>query len=189
MGISRYRFGHVLGLLLAVVFAGSVSAADNFPPTKHFAGQDLVLNGKGIRTKLFFDLYTAGLYLPKQNPDAGSILSGNEGVALRMEITSTMITSATMEAAVRDGFALSAGDKLASLQPRIDQLIVIFKEKINNGDLYDFVYRPQNMIVFKNGKQAGTIVGQDFKQAFYAIWLGQQPVQADLKQKLLGGGR
>ncbi len=183
--LNTYISGWMLALMLCLAFPTAASA-DNFAATQNFAGSNLNLNGKGIRTKLFFNLYTAGLYLQQPTSDAAALLSGTVPLALRMEITSALITSETMESAVRDGFKLSAGDQLAKLQPRIDQLIEIFKEEIKKGDVYDFIYRPQNTIIQKNGENAGTIPGADFMQAFYAIWLGDKPVQADLKTQLLG---
>ncbi|MGB0845118.1 MAG: chalcone isomerase family protein [Thiolinea sp.] len=178
----------MVGMLLAMIMSlpTSAVAANNFPAEQKFAGYSMSLNGKGIRTKLFFNLYTAGLYLQKPSNDANAILNGTMPLALRMEITSAMITSETMESAVRDGFKQSAGAQLANLQPRIEQLIKIFKEKINKGDIYDFIYKPQSVIVQKNGKSAGTIQGADFMKAFYAIWLGDKPVQPNLKDQLLG---
>lgn len=183
--LHKYTTGLMLAFVLGLA-APMTASADNFAAKHNFAGTDLTLNGKGIRTKLFFSLYTAGLYLQQPSNDAKALLSGRFPLALRMEITSALITSETMESAVRDGFKLSAGNQLAKLQPRIEQLIGIFKEKINKGDVYDFIYRPQNVIIQKNGKNSGIIPGADFMQAFYAIWLGDKPVQADLKEKLLG---
>jgi hypothetical protein len=159
-------------------------AADNFPAQQTFAGQALTLNGKGIRTKAFFNLYTAGLYLQAKSTDAAAILAANTPTAMRLEITSSMITSARMEEAVREGFKKSTADP--AIQPRIEQLITVFKEPIKDGDVYDFVYKPTNVIIIKNGKQAATIAGADFKQAFFGIWLGANPVQASLKKALLG---
>ena len=176
-------------LILLILFMATspiLSAEPNFPEKQTFAGQELALNGKGIRTKLFFKLYTAGLYLPAKNVDAKAILQGNQPMALRMEITSAMITSKTMQSAVTDGFKSATADHLPALQQRIDQLTELFKTEINKGDIYDFVYRPQNLLIIKNGKQTGVIQGADFKQAFYGIWLGDKPVQADLKKQLLG---
>ncbi len=173
-------------LLILMLLPGISSAADKFPAQQVFAGQNLTLNGKGTRTKLFFNLYNAGLYLPKANKDANAIINSPQPAAIRLEITSGMITSETMIDAVKDGFKLSAGDKLPTLQGRINQLINIFKQKINEGDVYDFVYQPPRTLIIKNGKNAGAISGADFKQALYAIWLGAKPVQADLKNKLLG---
>ena len=80
-------------LLLFSLFAQSVLAADNFPAQQHFAGQNLILNGKGIRTRLVFNLYTAGLYLQAPDRDANAILTASQPMALRLQITSGMITS------------------------------------------------------------------------------------------------
>ena len=161
-------------------------AADNFPAKQNFAGQALTLNGKGVRTKLVFDLYTAGLYVSAASKDANALLDAKAPLALRMEITSSMITSENMEEAVREGFQKSAGANLNALQPKIENLIKVFKEPIKEGDIYDFVYKPQNTIIIKNGRNAGTIAGADFKQALFGIWLGAKPVQANLKNALLG---
>ncbi len=177
----------LLAVLLIWPLAGQ--AADAFPAKQHFAGNDLLLNGKGTRTKLFFNLYNAGLYLSAKNNDANSILADNQPQALRLQITSGQITSQKMEAAVREGFQKSAGANLANLQARIEQLIAVFKESIQQGDIYDFVYRPQTLVIIKNGRQAAAIPGVDFKQAFLGIWLGNHPTQSSLKAALLGQGR
>ena len=38
-----------------------------------------------------------------------------------------------------------------------------------------------------NGRSLGTIAGVDFNRALLKIWLGNVPVQADLKKAMLGG--
>ncbi|WP_020393627.1 chalcone isomerase family protein [Thiolinea disciformis] len=178
------------GLVLACLFMPLGSyAADAFPAQQAFAGQNLSLNGKGVRTKLLFNLYTAGLYLTAPSTDANAILKSNDPMAIRLHITSGMITSEKMEEAVREGFKLSAGNQASALQPRIEQLIAVFKTPIKQGDIYDLVYKPTNVIVVKNGKPAATIAGADFKSSLYSIWLGARPVQGNLKQALLGAGQ
>lgn len=171
-----------LALLCLLPLVGD--AADAFPTQQTFAGQALNLNGKGIRTKAFFNLYTAGLYVQEKSTDAAVILAANQPTAMRLEITSGMITSEKMEAAVREGFKQSSSDP--ALQPRIEQLITVFKEAIKEGDVYDFVYTPAKVVIIKNGKPSATIAGNDFKQALFGIWLGENPVQASLKKALLG---
>lgn len=162
-------------------------AADNFPAKQTFAGQALSLNGKGVRTKLVFNLYTAGLYVTAPSKDANALLDAKQALALRMEITSSMITSENMEEAVREGFQKSAGANLTALQAKIESLIQVFKQPIKEGDVYDFVYKPQSTVIIKNGRNAATIAGVDFKQALFGIWIGAKPVQANLKSALLGG--
>ncbi|MDD5393567.1 MAG: chalcone isomerase family protein [Thiothrix sp.] len=173
-----------LWLALLCLLPAFSHAADNFTAQQTFAGQALSLNGKGVRTKAIFDLYTAGLYLQAKSSDAPAILAGNQAMAIRLEVTSSMITSERMEEAVREGFKKSTSDP--AIQPRIEQLIAVFKEEIKQGDLYDFVYKPQSIAIIKNGKSSATIAGNDFKQAFFGIWLGEKPVQASLKKALLG---
>lgn len=177
----------IAALMLFMLLPLTSQAADNFPAKQTFAGQVLSLNGKGVRTKLVFSLYTAGLYVSAASKDANALLDAKQSLALRMEITSSMITSENMEEAVREGFQKSAGANLTALQPKIESLIQVFKQPIKEGDVYDFVYKPQNTIIVKNGKNAATIVGADFKQAFFGIWIGAKPVQGNLKSALLGG--
>lgn len=176
-------------LMLFLLLPLTSQAADNFPAKQNFAGQALTLNGKGVRTKLVFDLYTAGLYVSAPSKDANALLDAKQPLALRMEITSSMITSENMEEAVREGFQKSAAANLNALQPKIETLIQVFKQPIKEGDIYDFVYKPQNTLIIKNGKSAATIAGADFKQALFGIWLGAKPVQANLKAALLGSGQ
>ncbi|MDQ5768332.1 chalcone isomerase family protein [Thiothrix subterranea] len=159
-------------------------SADQFPAQQTFAGQNLTLNGKGVRTKAFFTLYNAGLYVQEKSTDANAILNSNLPSAMRLEITSAMITSENMESAVREGFKHSSNDP--AIEPRIEQLIAVFKEAIKEGDVYDLIYTPSTLAIIKNGQPAATIAGHDFKRALFGIWLGERPVQAGLKKALLG---
>jgi hypothetical protein len=38
-----------------------------------------------------------------------------------------------------------------------------------------------------NGAEKGVLELKDFADALFAVWLGANPVQEDLKKKLLGG--
>lgn len=172
----------ILCLLPMSVFADGNS---NFPAQQTFAGQTLVLNGMGSRSKWMLHLYDAGLYLKAKSSDANTILVANEPMAMRLVITSSMITSERMEEAVRDGFKKSTSNP-AAIQDKIESLITVFKAGIKTGDVYDFAYQPSALAVIKNGKPALRIDGADFKQAFFGIWLGGNPAQASLKKGLLG---
>lgn len=176
----------LLRFCLALLFLLPVSgyAAESFPAHLNLAGQSLVRNGQGVRTKLFFDLYTAGLYLQNMSTDPAAILASEQPMAMRLEITSSMITSEKMEEAVREGFQRSTTDP--AIQPRIEQFITVFKETIKEGDIYDFLSWSGDTLIFKNGKHADVIAGADFRQALFGIWLGADPVQASLKSELLG---
>ena len=58
---------------------------------------------------------------------------------------------------------------------------------VKPGDRYALTYVPGvgTELAF-NGKPRGVIEGADFAAAYFAIWLGPQPLDNSLKEKLLG---
>jgi hypothetical protein len=42
-------------------------------------------------------------------------------------------------------------------------------------------------VVSAKNAEKGVIEGKDFADALFSVWLGPEPVQADLKTALLGG--
>lgn len=158
-------------------------------PEKLKAGKTtLVLNGAGVREKMWLDLYACGLYIPKKSTNANEIIESKEPCAIKIHIVSALISSKKMNAAVEEGFEKSTSGNTAKLRDRIDAFKAIFsKEEIEKNDIYDIVYVPgKGTIIFKNGKIQPIIKGLDFKKALFAIWLGDEPADDDLKEELLG---
>ena len=86
-----------------------------------------------------------------------------------------------------EGFAASAGDALPALQDRIAMLNSWMKD-MKVGDQLTFTSLPGSGVqVDVAGKAQGTIRGDDFARALFAIWLGATPPNAGLKSGLLGG--
>lgn len=150
---------------------------------------DLVLNGGGIRKKLFFKVYTGGLYVTAKSKNAADIIDADKATAFRLTITSGVINSNNFSEAIEEGFGKSMKGNTAPLKAKIDALIATFKsEEIKEGDMFELVYVPgEGVRASKNGKLKTTIAGLDFKKALFGIWLGTDPVDADLKAGLLGG--
>ncbi len=148
----------------------------------------LILNGAGIREKWFMDLYVGGLYLPTKQSDAEQIVAAKEPMAIRLHIISGMITSKKLTDATREGFENSTHGNPAPLETEINELLSAFKEPIENGDIFDFVYLPEEGIsIFKNNHQTKLIpCDEKFKEALFGIWLSDQPAQTSLKQDMLG---
>ncbi len=162
-------------------------AGVSMPDTLQADGQGLVLNGAGVRTKFFMDMYVGGLYLKQKESNAEKILAADAPMALRLHIISGLITSEKMEAATREGFANAAGGALAPLADRIERFIAVFREKINKEDIFEFAYAPgAGTKISKNGKLKATIPGADFKKALFGIWLCAKPAQESLKGQMLG---
>jgi len=150
---------------------------------------ELVLNGGGIRKKLFFKLYTAGLYVPAKSKSGSEIAAADKPTAIRLVITSSVLNSSNMSEAIQEGFGKSLKGNTAPMQAKIDAFIDIFKkDEIKEGDVFEVWYTTaEGVRGFKNGKLKGTITGLDFKKALFGIWLSEDPVDADLKTGLLGG--
>lgn len=158
------------------------------PDKLSFNNQSLVLNGGGIRSKYMFKLYTAGLYLPQKSSDGNTILKANETMAVRFEITSSMINSDNMSEAINEGFDKSTNGNTSAIRERIDRLLKTFSsEKISIGDVFEIVYIPGTGIqTYKNGTLKVSLSGLDFKQALFGIWLSKNPISSKLKKGMLG---
>ncbi len=181
----------ILTLVAAALLSVNVLAVEvggvQLPESLNTDAQPLSLNGTGVRSKFFMDIYAAGLYLSETSSEATSIISQDKPMALRLHITSGLLSAEKMETATREGFEKSTGGNTAPIQTTIDQFIDTFRDGIVENDVFDFVYAPaMGVNVFKNGELKKTVKGLDFKQALFGIWLSEDAVSDDLKSGLLG---
>lgn len=160
----------------------------NLPDILPNGQEKLILNGAGVRKKLFLDLYVAGLYLMERTSSADKILNSDIPVGIRLHIISKLISSKNMEKATREGFEKVLGEDIVKLQDKIDEFISVFKsEPIKKNDIFDLIYFPKEGVkCFKNGKLLKVIPGEEFKKALFGIWLSERCVQEDLRNSLLG---
>ncbi|WP_111496668.1 MULTISPECIES: chalcone isomerase family protein [Marinobacter] len=177
--------------LLGVALSGSASALTlegvDVPEQMTADDSQLVLNGAGVRSKWFIDLYVSSLYTPSEQSDARAIVEADEPQAIRLDIISGLISSEKMTSATLEGFEASTDGNMAPLQPQIDRFMNVFQEEIKEGDVFDLVYVPGDGVqVFKNGQKKDTVPGLAFKKALFGIWLSDEPAQDDLKAAMLG---
>src|SRR5438067_5322682 len=71
----RSRIAVLLSLAFAVPALALTLAGVTLEDHATAAGQTLVLNGAGLRKKLFIKVYVAGLYLPAKQSSAAAILA------------------------------------------------------------------------------------------------------------------
>ena len=182
------RILSILCLSLLSISTWAVEVAGVQLPEKLTAQeQTLSLNGTGVRSKFFMDIYAAGLYLTQASKEAKVIIAQDKAMALRLHITSGLLSGEKMENATREGFEKSTNGNTAPIQGTIDEFIANFKDGIQENDVFDFVYSPAaGVSVFKNGQLKSTVKGLPFKQALFGIWLSEDSVQEDLKSGLLG---
>lgn len=145
------------------------------------------LHGAGVRTVLGLHMYQAGLYLQRTEQDAERIIDKDAPMAMRLVITSSMITKERMRRYIQEGFEKATNGHVEPLAGRIEQAMAAFHDDVGNGDCFDFIYKPEGGVqILKNNKIITTIPGIDFKKALFAIWLGPDPVQKSLRDALLG---
>ena len=165
-------------LLAGIAFSALAPAAD-----------ELTLNGSGIRKRVFFEVYSIGLYLPKKTSSAEEAISapGPKRIDIRMlrDVGAEQFTEALAE---RIRANHSEADAKA-LEPRVKQLTATMAEvkEAKKGMLISLEWNAKATRVLIDGKPAGApIEGQDFYRALLRIWLGDKPAQDDLKKALLG---
>jgi hypothetical protein len=166
--------------------ASSATVEAALPSKLKVGDAELTLNGAGERTKLLMKMYVAGLYLAESSGDAAAIVAADATMAIRIEITSGLVTQEKLVEALSEGFNSSTGGKTEPMRDQIDQFRRCFAAAIAKGDVFDLVYLPTHgVVVLKNGKRQGAIQGLDFKQALFGIWLGEQPADEGLKVAML----
>ncbi|HEX6945514.1 MAG TPA: chalcone isomerase family protein [Casimicrobiaceae bacterium] len=182
-----------IGMALVVAcLAGTALAAEvggvKLDDKASVAGQELVLNGAGIRTRAVFKVYVGSLYVPaKANTAAAVLAKGPRRVQMNMLRN---LSPEQMIDALVDGLKDNATEaEFAAMKPQTDQLVSIMKGmgdlKEGNVVTLDFVDGGTRLSL--NGQPKGTIAGEPFNQALTKIWIGDKPVQADLKKAMLGG--
>jgi len=167
---------------MAVDIAG-VEVKENFV----VADKKMILNGAGIRKKLFFKLYVGSLYLPEKTMDAVAIVMGKENMTIELNITSRLITSGKLKQALEEGFSTVEAEKMEQIKDKLEIFTRIFQDgEVERGDIFTFNYIDGKIETYKNGEHLLTTEGQDFKEALFGIWLGDRAIDKDLKTEMLG---
>ena len=180
----------IRSFLLAITFCiACISNANaELGPQIKIGDQILKLNGAGVRTKSFVQIYESGLYLSKPTTDSQTILGADELMAIRVKITSGFVSRSSLVASLKEGLAQSTKGQPDALARETQQLQQLLQDEVKKSDVYDFVYFPnKGLCVFKNGKSQGVIPGLAFKKALFGIWLSDTPVDKDLRQAMLSG--
>ena len=72
------KFFSTLALIaLATQLHAASVAGVTLPDSQQVAGKSLVLNGIGLRSKMFVKVYVAGMYLEQKSSDAAAIMKSD----------------------------------------------------------------------------------------------------------------
>ena len=180
-------------LALALTFLVAASAAQaanvggvNLADTVTAGGQKLVLNGAGIRKKLFIKVYTGALYLPSKQNSPEFILSADTPrqmiMAFTFDVEKEKIAEAWQEGLQANSPKAAAGVKQAFAT------LSSWMEDMDKGEKIVLTYVPGvGTNVEVKGKSKGVLPDKAVADAILATWIGPKPGPGeDFKKAVLG---
>jgi len=187
----------VRAALLAVLawpLVGGAQTTDiagvKFANTVQAGNAKLLLNGAGVRYKIVFKVYAAGLYLSEKatTPEAVLATPGPRRLQIVMlrEIDANelgkLFTKGMEQNAPREEFSKSIAGIL-----RMSDIFSSYK-KLQPGESFAVDWVPgTGTVISVNGKPEGAPIKEpEFYSALMKIWLGKAPADAQLKEALLG---
>jgi hypothetical protein len=184
----------ILGVAVALASGSVASAVEiagvKLDETARVGDQDLKLNGAGIRYKVIFKVYVAGLYLAERKTNLPDILAlpGAKRVTLVMlrDVDSDSFGQAFMDG-IRKNSEIAERAKLVSQMLTFGQMFASVPE-IKKGDVLIVDWIPgAGTICQHNGKKISEFIPDvAFYNALLKIWLGRNPADNRLKTAMLG---
>ena len=177
----------LLFLLALPAFAAEVAGV-KIEDTSRIGNAELALTGAGLRKRFFVQVYAMGLYVADRKADPVT-QPGPKRVAIHMlrDVGADQFADALV-----DGMRPNHDEAtMKSLEPRIAQLSAILAQmqeaKKGMAITLDWVPGSGTQVTIAGKPSGKPIEGEDFYRALLRIWLGDKPVQDDLKKALLGG--
>lgn len=171
-------------------FAAVEVAGAKFDDSVTVAGKELKLNGAGLRKKVIFKVYAAGLYLAEKKTTASDVL----GATGPRRVSIIMLRDVTS-----DDFGKSFMEGLSSNTDKIERTRILPQtmkfgevfaqiQTLKKGDQMLLDWIPgEGTQCYLNGKKLGELMPDvAFYNAVLRIWLGDKPVDSSLKPALLG---
>lgn len=153
-------------------------------------GSKLLLNGAGLRTKVVFKVYVAGLYLNKKAATPEEVLAATG--PKRMSLTMLRDIDAgelgkLFTKGVEDNTPKAEIGKLIPGLVRMGQLFADQKN-LKSGDnvLIDWVPGTGTTLTINGKLQPEPFKEPEFFNALMRIWVGDKPADGKLKDALLG---
>ncbi len=190
LGRAMVALGFVAALFTAPVVSAVEIAGYKFDDTAKVNGQDLKLNGAGIRYKFVIKVYAAGLYMADKKATLADVLAepGAKRVTLIMlrDVDSDTFGQAFMDG-IRKNSDVTERSKIVNQMLTFGHLFGSIPE-LKKGDMVttDWVPGSGTMVSVNGKKITDPIPDVLFYNALLKIWLGANPADSKLKSALLG---
>jgi hypothetical protein len=181
----------VLAAVLGINLAYAVEVAGvKFDDQVKLGASEVVANGAGLRKKVFFKVYAMALYLSEKQGDAAGALNVKGPKRISISLLRDLTAQQFVEA-MQEGLAENhSAAEMAALKDRLkefsDVMLGVGEAKTGTSILIDWLPEAGTRLTVSGQVKGWDIAGEDFYRALLKIWLGDKPVQDDLKQALLG---
>lgn len=183
------------GLALLVASMSVVASAAEVAGVKlddrtTLGASELVLNGAGLKKRLFFKIYVAGLYLTEKRTSPAAVLALPGPKRVSITLMRDLPVRKLVDALRRDIRNNSSPEEQQAVKGRVGELdaSLMAVRQGTKGDVITFDWLPDaGTLVTLNGKVKGNpIAGADFYRALLRVWLGDRPASTGLRKALLG---
>jgi hypothetical protein len=181
----------LIAVALSTLFLASPAHAakvegKEIPATLTVAGQDLKLNGHGLRKKFVVKVYVGALYLATPTQSAQEVVKLDAPKAVRMTFLRDVSKDQIMDA-FREGFAANTGrDAPKTFAAKLDRLATALPNELKEGQVLQIAYAPNaGTLVSAAGGNEVIIEGKDFSDALFMNWFGPKPPNDDVKKGML----
>jgi len=179
----------LLALFLALPFARALEIQGVVvPPTAQVSGQNLVLNGAGLRTFSLLlvpiKIYVAAFYAPAPLRLEAAVLASPGPMQFSFTFLRA-VGASDVAKAWSSQFANSVTYTYPGYAKDRDAFVGMFGS-LQQGGVQMVQFVGTDTLVYDQGTLKGTIAGRDFQKAFLSLWFGSDPVASDLKSSLLG---
>jgi hypothetical protein len=184
--MTRILSAALLALFVTVPAWAGTLAGVTLPDKVDAHGQSLVLNGMGLRTKLFIKVYVGGLYLPQKEKSAQKILAAD---APRQMLLSFIydVSKSQMCDAWDEGLEANTPNASAEVKKNFKTLCG-WMDGVGKGQKLALTYVPgEGTHVEVAGKDKGSLPGKPTADAILGTWIGPDPAPGkDFKKAVLG---
>lgn len=190
MALGWFQTWCVAGLIAVSAHAKEIEKV-SFSDSTTAAGQELQLNGVGLRTKrklgMDFRVYVAGLYLKTKSTDAATIVGSDEAKVLELVFLRS-VDADTLREAWQEGYDKNCKAGCDTSKAQLKQ----FKDAmadVGDGSKLKMIFDKDSVTVEGQGKKAAMnakIIGGAFSRNLLAIFIGDTPPTEVLKKGLLG---
>ncbi len=174
----------VLALMTTTTSLAATVEGVTFADEHRTGGLTLQLKGVGLaRFYYTIKLYVGALYLEQQVPVDQALSDVPKRLELEYfrEIQGPDFGKAADEVLLQN----VPEDQIAAIRSQINQLHALY-ENVRPGDRYALTYVPGvGTELALNGTRKGIIRGADFAKAYFAIWLGPEPISTTLKSQIM----